>query len=383
MAISYRQRGKKKLWDYRVFDSKKKVIASNSGFRTKKEAQIEALAFEMKVKNGVVVDREITLYQLWERWFELQILPLGKSESALNKHRFRGKIIQKYFQDKPVCDIRSSEYQEIINIYARTNSRDNVSRLNSEIKKVIIFAKRDKINIHDFAEGVILSGRPSPKGKKDRYIHSLKDYARLAVYLEEQLDYRKSVVPFQLYVQLKTGLRAGEVSGLSWDCVLWERQGIRTYRRYDTVRRRWTKPKTEDSIRFIPVDFKVIEILRNLKNIQEELLPFYGLENPDNVVFFDLFNGISSNNTVNKWLKNILQELNIKPLNMTSTGLRHSYCSSLLAMGIDIWAISKLMGHKDITEITETYGHLIKEKADEENNKVRNLLSQLKEKVQS
>ena len=141
MAISYRQRGKKKLWDYRVFDSKKKVIASNSGFRTKKEAQIEALAFEMKVKNGVVVDREVTLYQLWERWFELQILPLGKSESALNKHRFRGKIIQKYFQDKPVCDIRSSEYQEIINVYARTNSRDNVSRLNSEIKKVIILTK--------------------------------------------------------------------------------------------------------------------------------------------------------------------------------------------------------------------------------------------------
>ena len=64
---------------------KRKVIASNSGFRTKKEAQIEALAFEMKVKNGVVVDREVTLYQLWERWFELQILPLGKSESALNK----------------------------------------------------------------------------------------------------------------------------------------------------------------------------------------------------------------------------------------------------------------------------------------------------------
>ena len=111
------------------------------------------------------------------------------------------------------------------------------------------------------------------------------------------------------------------------------------------------------------------------------MLKYYDLENPDNMIFFDLFNGVSSNNTINKWLKNILQELNIQPLNMTSTGLRHSYCSSLLAMGIDIWAVPKLMGHKDITEITETYGHLVKEKAEEENNKVRNLLFRLNKKI--
>ena len=39
MAISYRQRGKKKTWDYRIFDKNKVVVASNSGFKTKKEAE--------------------------------------------------------------------------------------------------------------------------------------------------------------------------------------------------------------------------------------------------------------------------------------------------------------------------------------------------------
>uniref|UniRef100_UPI0020010EB7 tyrosine-type recombinase/integrase n=1 Tax=Streptococcus anginosus TaxID=1328 RepID=UPI0020010EB7 len=91
-------------------------------------------------------------------------------------------------------------------------------------------------------------------------------------------------------------------------------------------------------------------------------------------LFFDKQSGLPTNSAVNKQLKKILSELSITPSNMTSSGLRHSYCSSLLAMGIDIWAVSKLMGHKDITEITETYGHLVKEKAEEENNKVRNLL---------
>jgi len=52
----------------------------------------------------------------------------------------------------------------------------------------------------------------------------------------------------------------------------------------------------------------------------------------------------------------------------------------MLAKGVDIWAVSKLMGHRDIKQITETYGHLIKEKADIENNKVRAVLTSLVKK---
>lgn len=377
MAISYRQRGKKKLWDYRVFDSNKKVIASNSGFKTKKEAESEALYLEMKLKNGTIIDRNITLYQLWEKWMTLQIKPLRKSDSTLNKHELRGRFIQNYFQDKPVSDIKASDYQEFINTYAKTNCRDNVSRLNAEVKKVLVFARRDKINVTNFVEGVVLSGRPSPKKKQERYIHSLKDYAKLALYLENHLDYRKSIVPYQLYVQLKTGLRTGEIAGLTWDCVLWEQQVIKTYRRYDTVRRRWTKPKTEESVRKVPIDSKVIKVLDDLHAIQKEYLDLYYIINDDNVIFLDLFYGIQSNNGVNKRLRSILKELDIAPKNMSSTGLRHSYCSLLLAKGVDIWAVAKLMGHKDIQMLIQVYGHTLTEKIDKEFKEVESIMDRL------
>lgn len=377
MAISYRQRGKKKLWDYRVFDSNKKVIASHSGFKTKKEAESEALYLEMKLKNGTIVDKNITLYQLWEKWMTLQIKPLRKSDSTLNKHELRGRFIQNYFQDKPVSDIKASDYQEFINTYAKTNCRDNVSRLNAEVKKVLVFARRDKINVTNFVEGVVLSGRPSPKKKQERYIHSLKDYAKLALYLENHLDYRKSIVPYQLYVQLKTGLRTGEIAGLTWDCVLWEQQAIKTYRRYDTVRRRWTKPKTEESVRKVPIDLKVIKVLDDLHAIQKEYLDLYHITNDDNVIFFDLFYGIQSNNGVNKHLRSILKELDIVPKNMSSTGLRHSYCSLLLAKGVDIWAVAKLMGHKDIQMLIKVYGHTMTERIDKEFKEVESIMDRL------
>ena len=98
------------------------------------------------------------------------------------------------------------------------------------------------------------------------------------------------------------------------------------------------------------------------------------------VHIFDLNYNVVTTAGVNKHLKQILKTLKIHPKNMTSTGLRHTYCSIMLAMGVDIWAVSKLMGHRDIKQITETYGHLIKEKADIENNKVRAVLTSLVKK---
>ena len=380
MSVSYRKRGKKNLWDYRIFDKDKKVVASNSGFKTKREAEIEALALELKLLNGTIIDKNITFYALWEKWLELTVKPIRKAESTFNKHLIRGKFIQAYFKNKPALKIKASEYQEFINKYAETNSRDNVSRLNAEIRNVIVFAKRDKLNIEDFTEGVILSGRPPKKRRDEKYIHSFDDYQKLVTYLENNLDLTTSIVPYLLLIQLKTGMRAGEVAGLTWDCVLWQSSEIKTYRRYDTARKRWANPKTEESIRTIPVDNDTLTILKKLKQEQTVFIENGTIINNENMILVDLNYKIVTNAGINKHLKQILKDLKIYPQTMTSTGLRHTYCSTMLAMGVDIWAVSKLMGHRDIKQITETYGHLIKEKADIENNKVRAVLTSLVKK---
>ena len=203
MSVSYRKRGKKNLWDYRIFDKNKKVVASNSGFKTKREAEIEALALELKLINGAIIDKNITFYALWEKWLELTVKPLGKADSTFNKHLLRGKFIKEYFKDKPALKIKASEYQGFINKYAETNCRDNVSRMNAEIRNVIVFAKRDKLNIEDFTEGVIISGRPPKKRRDEKYIHSFDDYQKLVTYLENNLDLTTSIVPYLLLIQQK------------------------------------------------------------------------------------------------------------------------------------------------------------------------------------
>ena len=337
MSVSHRKRGKKNLWDYRIFDKNKKVVASNSGFKTKREAEIEALVLELKLINGAIIDKNITLFALWEKWLELTVKSLGQAEATFNKHLLRGRFIKKYFKEKPAIKIKASEYQSFLNKYAETNSRDNVSRMNAEIRNVIVFAKRDKLNIEDFTEGVVISGRPSKKQREEKYIHSFDDYQKLVTYLEQNLYLTTSIVPYLLLIQLKTGMRAGEVAGLTWDCVLWESSEIKTYRRYDTARKHWANPKTEESVSTIPIDNDTLTILKKLKQKQTVFIENGTITNNENMILVDLNYKIVTNSGINKHLKQILKDLKIYPQNMTNTGLRHTYCSTMLAMGVDIW----------------------------------------------
>lgn len=375
MAISYRQRGKKKTWDYRIFDKNKVVVASNSGFKTKKEAMLEATKIELDLLHGNVVDTSVTLYQLWKNWYRLQVEPLNKSDSSTEQHYYRGRLILEHFKDTPAMSIRASDYQEFINAYAERACSATVRRVNSEIRKVVRFAKRDKLAITDFTESVMISGKVSLRAKTERAITSTKDYHILLTALKENMDKHYNIFDYLLFVQLKTGLRVGELVGLTWDCVLLDSKEIHTYRRYDVRRHEWRPPKTKTSVRKVPVDSETLAVLLDLQSTQSEDLNRSGITNIDNHVFYSSLKGVPSNQLINRYLRKMLKKLNIPPYNLSATGIRHTYASILLAYGIDIWVIAENMGHKDISQITKTYGHLMKETSDRENTRIRDFLS--------
>ncbi|WP_277294732.1 tyrosine-type recombinase/integrase [Streptococcus hyointestinalis] len=375
MAISYRQRGKKKTWDYRIFDKNKVVVASNSGFKTKKEAILEATQIELELLFGNIIDSSVSLYQLWQNWYNLQIIPLNKSEGTIEHHLHRGRLILDHFKEKPAIEIRSSDYQEFINDYAKTVGKDTVRRLNSEIRKVLKFAKRDKLSITDFTDGVIITGQTSRKVKTEKAITSTVDYYKLLSTLKYNINKEYNILDYLLYLQLKTGLRFGEVLGLTWDCVLHDTQEIYTYRRYDPRKQEWRPPKTNTSVRHIPIDSDTLLVLDKLKELQSQELKNNKIENLNQFIFYNSLDGVPSNYMVNKHLRDLIELLNITPYDLSATGIRHTYASIMLSYGIDIWVIAANMGHKDITQITKTYGHLIKEKKDKENNRIRKLLT--------
>ncbi|WP_438478296.1 site-specific integrase [Streptococcus pluranimalium] len=374
MSISLNQRGKKKEWSYRVFDKKGKLIATASGFRTKKEAELEALGIELKSLSGAKMNSYSSLFSLWEDWFELNVKPLAKSDATLYKHKKRGAYIYQFFGDTPATQIKFSQYQRVLNEYAEKVTKDTVRRFNAEVRKVIQFAQRDKIEITDFTEGAIISGKKKEKADFEKHIDNIADVKKILAYFESEFDYQKSVIPYYLYLSFQTGMRFGELLGITWDCIDWKNSVIHTYRRYDSTSYQWRPPKTATSVRAVPVNNKVMQVLKRIKQEQKLVDEKYHIKKSDDFVFYDKFYGVPTNNAVNKYLRNSLVKNNIQPTNLSVTGIRHTYASFLLAHNVDIWVVANVMGHKDIKQVTETYGHLLKEKKDKGHELIRGLL---------
>ena len=375
-VASYRQRGKNKLWDYRIFDKQGNVIATNSGFRTKREAMNEAQEKERKLFQSnytIKFDSKATLYELWQDWYDLVILPSEKAKSTKEGYSYRGKMMEKIFSDIPAVQINHKEYQSKLNEYGEQVTKDHVSRLNADIRTVVNFSKRNGLVLNDFTEGVKIFGL-SGKDIDDKYLHSISDYKSLLSHLRSKFNYRESVMAYLLYFLFKTGFRVGEGMAVCWSDIDFENKTIKTYRRFSGDRQEFTPPKTKTSVREIPVDEKLLQVLEDLKAEQSKVL--YDREdlNKEDLVFYDRRYRIPTNAGLNKYLRVCLSELGIGSQEMSATSGRHTYGSFLLAKGVDIWIVAKLMGHKDIQQIIRTYGHVLQEVIDKEYDTVRQLL---------
>ena len=375
-VASYRQRGKNKLWDYRIFDKKGKVLATNSGFKTKREAMNEAQEKERKLFQSnytIRFDSKATLYELWQDWYDLVILPSEKAKSTKEGYSYRGKMMEKIFLDIPAVQISHKEYQSKLNEYGEQVTKDHVSRLNADIRTVVNFSKRNGLVLNDFTEGVKIFGL-SGKDIDDKYIHSISEYRKLLSHLKGKFNYRESVIPYLLYFLFKTGFRVGEGMAVCWSDIDFENKSIRTYRRFVGDRQEFVPPKTKTSIREIPIDDDLFLVLKTLQIEQEKILFDREELKKHDLVFYDRRYKIPTNSGLNKSLRACLSELGIGNQEMTATAGRHTYGSYLLAKGIDIWVVARLLGHKDIQQIIKTYGHVLQEVVDKEYELIRKFM---------
>lgn len=376
IVASYRQRGKNKLWDYRIFDKQGKVVATNSGFKTKREAMIEAQEKERKLFQSNYLakfDSKATLYELWKDWYELVILPSEKAKSTKDGYHFRGKMIEKIFSDIPAVQITHKEYQTRLNEYGEKVTKDHVSRLNADIRTVVKFSKRSGLVMNDFTDGAKIFGQAGGD-IEDKYLHSISDYKGLLSHLRSKFNYRESVMSYLLYFLFKTGFRVGEGMAVCWSDIDFENKTIRTYRRFSGDRQEFTPPKTKTSIREIPVDDKLLQVLKDFKEEQSNVLYDRDELKKEDLVFYDRRYRIPTNAGLNKYLRVCLSELGIGSQEMSATSGRHTYGSYLLAQGVDVWVVAKLMGHKDIQQLIKTYGHVLQEVIDKEYDTIRDLM---------
>lgn len=161
-------------------------------------------------------------------------------------------------------------------------------------------------------------------------------------------------------VTLFTGMRQGEVLGLTWDCVDFEKGTV-------TVNKQLQKttggvyhlvPTKSDRGRTITPAAFVMEKLHQQQHHQSEWKQQAGSlwNNEYNLVFTDRLGGHLVHRTVFRHFKKIAASLDLP--DMRFHDLRHSYAVAAIRSGDDIKTVQSNLGHSDATTTLNIYAHV-------------------------
>jgi len=164
-----------------------------------------------------------------------------------------------------------------------------------------------------------------------------------------------------------TGMRRGELLGLTWDRVDFNKGKIlvdRQISRSSTADEpAWAQTKTEASERTIPVADGVLAAID--AHVQE-----FGKHETGLIFTTEIRSALRPSTLQRAW------SLAVKSLSLEVTphDLRHYFASEHLRAGTSIKALQEYLGHKSATETLDTYGHLMGDEADHARNVIQKAL---------
>ena len=75
----------------------------------------------------------------------------------------------------------------------------------------------------------------------------------------------------------------------------------------------------------------------------------------------NVFNKIPTSNALNKCLHSVMKQAKINKQGFHFHSLRHTHVAYLIGQGVDIYAISKRLGHSNVNITLSVYAYLVDE----------------------
>ena len=266
----------------------------------------------------------------------------------INKH------ILPYFGNFLISEISSLLIEEYIS-EKLSNGRININvGLSPKSVKDILCVLKSILKYGE-SKGITsvknIIGIKAPKVNK-KSIDILSENEQKAI---EQYVLSEDNMSFGIYLCLYTGLRIGEICALTWadinentDCISINKTLLRIQN--TEIGRSKTKiiidtPKTDRSIRIIPLSPKLAQMLRERKPINVNKNIFF-LTGTDKY--------IEPRNYYEKY-KNILYRCGIP--HHTFHALRHSFATRCIEKGFDAKVLSEILGHSTVKITLDRYVH--------------------------
>ncbi|SNY26922.1 Site-specific recombinase XerD [Orenia metallireducens] len=165
-----------------------------------------------------------------------------------------------------------------------------------------------------------------------------------------------------IFVAIHTGMRRGEMLGLTWDKVDLKGRKVSIVQAAQRVRNEgiiFKKPKTKSSKRLITISKGVVEVLKRIKKKQTEkrLKLKNHSYNKYNLVFCEDDGRVCNPYTVTRRWNRIAEKAGYPDIRLHD--LRHTHATLLLSSGIHPKVVQERLGHKNITTTLNTYSHVV------------------------
>ena len=328
------------------------------GNKRKAEAELVKIrnAFEPPAEIGELCSNMLFADYLlgWLEIVKVRVKPttFGSYESMVKQ------TIEPYFRNKPITlkDLEARHIQQFYSEKLRTVKPNSVIHYHAVIHQALKYAMKTDLVPQNVAMKV---DRP----KKNDFQPVFLDAAELQ-HLFEVVKGTKLELP--VLVAAFYGFRRGEVLGLKWDAIDFERGTISikrtvTFTKADGTYREVEQQsaKTKSSLRTLPLVGSFRDYFMQVKEAQELNKKVcgncYNYEY-DGFVFVDEMGERMKMNYLTSAFPKFLERHGLR--RMRFHDLRHSCASLLLANGVPLKHIQEWLGHSDFTTTANIYAHL-------------------------
>lgn len=317
-----------------------------------KELQRQVVIFEETCKNGFKISK-VKFRDLSDEWLEEEQKYNIKS-SSLGRLKSIAPRIYSAIGDISLEKLNSRTIQRFINSLASGNR----PLANKTIKNYIWFIsgvfnygiKMDVVSENPCKR--VTAPRTEHKEKK---IYSKEDVCKIL----EKLDDEDLTYKAFFYLAAFSGLRKGEMLGLTWDDVDLNLGVINVNKSLIHLSDIGTvvgSTKTESSARTVKISQNVVNILAQLREEQIENSKKLGNKwIHTNSVFTNCYGETMGYNTPYNWLKAFCKRNGFEFCGIHA--FRHFVASWLIYNGVDLQSVSGTLGHSSSTTTLSVYAH--------------------------
>lgn len=356
-----------KTWQVRVSfndQNDEHKVAVKGGFTTKTEANLFAAKAEVKKSTGELIIPKPQLFSAYfEEWFNTYKRATVR-DRTVSTYIQAINALKKYLPNTNLADMTRHKYQQFLNEYGKNRAKSTVSKMNSLYHAAVKDGVYDELIKKDFVNGTSVVYEPK-NTRKIEYLNITEEKKLIDYLLATRNKHFTS--KYMIITALLTGMRPGEIGGLRWNDINCNFHTITLKQSWNETTKDFEPLKNATSYRTIRVDPWLLDLLQELPTKGDE----------KQRVFVNQYGTIPTSRAVNTVIYDSFIKCEINRSGFHFHSCRHTHVAFLLSKGIDIYAISKRLGHRDITTTTRIYAYLIDEYKAKTDDQIVGALSEL------